>query len=357
MEPHTAIRIAAAIGIMFAALGLGYLMRAVLMRRLAVMFGRTATDLDDLILASTKKHFPIWFLFGGVVLAARVAPLSERVVRILDRAASMGVAVSITFAAATLATSLVVRQTQRAGAATGTTTLAQNVVRLLVFSVGGLLVLSNLGLSITPLLTALGIGSLAVALALQPTLSNFFAGLHIAVAKPIRVGDFVELESGAKGYIEDIGWRATRIRELPSNLIIVPNARVAEMVVTNFALPAPEQSVVIQVGVSYASDLERVERVACGVAREVLQSVDGGVQDFDPFIRYHTFGESSIDFSVILRVQTYVDRYLVTHQFIKNLKAAFDREQIEIPFPQRVFHIEPGIQIRQESRGASGGLG
>jgi small-conductance mechanosensitive channel len=218
------------------------------------------------------------------------------------------------------------------------TSLAGNVVRIGVFSIGALLALSNLGISITPLLTALGIGSLAVALALQPTLSNLFAGVHLTLARPIAVGDFIELENGRSGTVDDIGWRATRIRELPNNIIVVPNARVADMVVTNYALPEPEQAALVQVGVSYASDLGMVEEVTVEVAREVLRDVSGGVPEFEPFIRYNRFGESSIDFTVILRVRQFTDRYLVVHEFIKRLKSRYDEAGIEIPFPQRVLH-------------------
>jgi small-conductance mechanosensitive channel len=331
-------QIVVALGVLFAALGIGHLVRVVLVRHLVHLASRTATDLDDLLLLATKRHLPLWFMLAGVAIGARLAELGERAVRMADRVSILGVAISLTFALSGLAIGLISRQSQRAGASLGATTLAQNVVRLLIFAVGGLLLLSNLGISLTPLLTALGIGSLAVALALQPTLSNLFAGIHIALARPIRVGDFVQIESGAKGFVEDIGWRATRVRELPDNMIEVPNARVAEMIVTNYTLPTPEQAVVIQVGVAYGSDLEHVERVTCDVARQVLRGVDGGVAGFEPFIRYHTFGDSSIGFSVILRVKTYVDRYLVTHGFIKQLYAAFARERIEIPFPQRVLH-------------------
>ena len=203
---------------------------------------------------------------------------------------------------------------------------------------GALIVLSNLGIAITPLLTALGVGSLAVALALQPTLSNLFAGFQIALARQIRVGDFVELETGQQGYVTDIGWRSTQIRELPSNLVIVPNARIAEIIVRNYALPENEQSALVQVGVSYSSDLDRVEAVTIEVAREVQRTVSGALSEFEPFIRYHTFGDSAIGFSVILRVREFTDRYLVTHEFVKRLHRRYAAEGIEIPFPQRVVH-------------------
>jgi small-conductance mechanosensitive channel len=156
--------------------------------------------------------------------------------------------------------------------------------------------------------------------------------------------------------VADIGWRYTRIRVLPNNLIIVPNARVAEMMVTNYTLPEPEQAALVQVGVAYGADLGAVEQVTSEVAREVLQEVEGGVPGFEPFIRYHTFGDSSINFTVILRVKTFPDRYLVTHEFIKRLKARYRAEGIEIPFPQRVVHPGPPPADPLALR-AAGGIG
>jgi small-conductance mechanosensitive channel len=110
------------------------------------------------------------------------------------------------------------------------------------------------------------------------------------------------------------------------------------MIVTNYALPEPEQAALVQVGVAYGSDLEQVERVTCEVAREVLREVPGGAAGFDPFIRYHTFGDSAIQFTVILRVLSFTDRFLVTHEFIKRLRRRYADAGIEIPFPQRVVH-------------------
>lgn len=328
-----------ALATLLASLILGYLARVLFIRRIAGMLARTDTDIDDLLLKSVRGHVPFWFLLGGLVLAARIAPVAPHLGDFAVSAAAVFLVISLSIAAASFSTALLRRRGARAGRAVAATSLSVNVVRASVLALGGLLALSNLGISITPLLTALGVGSLAVALALQPTLTNFIAGVHISVARPIRVGDFVQLETGTQGYVEDIGWRATRIRELPNNIIIVPNARVAEMILTNFAMPEPEQATLIQVGVAYGSDMRKVEQVTCQVARETLRSVPGGVPNFDPFIRYHTFGDSSINFTVILRVKEFTDRYLVTHEFMKRLKARYDEDGIEIPFPQRVVHF------------------
>jgi small-conductance mechanosensitive channel len=102
-----------------------------------------------------------------------------------------------------------------------------NLTKIVVFAVGILTILETLGIPIIPLFTALGIGGLAVALGLQDTLSNLFAGIQVIAAKQIRPGDYVKLELGEEGYVTDITWRYTTIRSSPNNRIIVPNAKVS----------------------------------------------------------------------------------------------------------------------------------
>ena len=215
------------------------------------------------------------------------------------------------------------------------TSLTRNVAWTLIAVLGLLVILNGLGLSITPMLTALGVGGLAVALALQEPLANFFAGLFITLAGQIRVGDYVKLDSGQEGYVVDFSWRSTRLRMLANNLIVVPNAKLAQAIVVNHHLPSQDLAVLVDVGVDYASDLRHVERVVVDVGREVMREVAGGVPDFEPFIRYHTFGDSSINFSVILRAKEFVDQYLIKHEFVKRLHTRFNGEGIVIPFPIR----------------------
>lgn len=213
--------------------------------------------------------------------------------------------------------------------------LTQNVAWALTAILGLLVVLNGVGLSITPMLTALGVGGLAVALALQEPLANFFAGLFITIAGQIRVGDYVKLDSGQEGYVADFSWRSTRLRMLSNNVVVVPNAKLAQAIVVNHNLPSRDLAVLVEVGVDYASDLRQVERVVTEVGREVMAGVPGGVSSFEPFIRYHTFADSSINFTVILRAQEFVDQYVIKHEFVKRLHTRFNDEGIVIPFPIR----------------------
>jgi small-conductance mechanosensitive channel len=197
-----------------------------------------------------------------------------------------------------------------------------------------------LGISITPLITALGVGGLAVALALQDTLANLFAGIHILVEKSIRVGDFIRLETGQEGYVQDITWRTTRVRMLPNNIVVIPNSKLSQSVVTNYYLPEKRMSVLIPVGVSYQSDPDQVERILVEEAAKAVGEVPGLLGDPAPFVRFIPgFGESSLDFTLVCQVAEFTDQYPAQHELRKRIFRRFRHEGIEIPFPQRVVHV------------------
>lgn len=215
----------------------------------------------------------------------------------------------------------------------------KNVIRIVIISLGVLIILDSLGISITPIIASLGIGGLAIGLALQDTLANYFSGFCLLVDQPIRIGDFIKLDSGEEGYVDAIGWRSTRIRMLANKTVIVPNKMISSNRITNYDYPSPEVAVLVDVGVHYDSDLELVERVTIEVARDVQQTVSGAVRNFEPFIRYHTFADSSINFTVILRAEKFVDNYLIKHEFVKRLHNRYNKEGIIIPFPIRTVYM------------------
>ena len=193
---------------------------------------------------------------------------------------------------------------------------------------------------ITPLIAGLGIAGLAIALALQDPLSNFFAGVFIIADRRIKIGEYIELENGMKGYVEDVGWRSVRIKTLQNNYIIIPNLKLSQNIVTNYYTLEEEMAVVLPCGVSYNSDLEKVEKITIEVAKEIQQNVAGAVKNFEPFIRYNKFDDSNINFSIILRVEKFVDQYPVLHEFIKKLMTRYNKESIEISFPVRNIYFK-----------------
>ena len=212
------------------------------------------------------------------------------------------------------------------------------MIRCAIVCIGLLVLLGTLGISITPIIASLGITSLAVALALQPTLENFFSGVQLVIDKPIRVGDFIELESGDQGFVEKIGWRSTWVKMLPNNMIVIPNSQLSKSRIINYFYPEKELSVPVEVGVHYGSDLEKVEQVTLDVARQILKSHQWGVDDYDTFVVFHTFDQSSINFTVMLRAKEYFNRFWVKSAFIKALHKRYAEEGIVIPYPIRAIN-------------------
>ena len=329
-----------AVPLAFAGAGLaaGIAARRVLRARLARATGAARRRLDTVVLSTLTGPVVVLGAVLGLYLAVVAVELPSAAARLVEQTLLALVIASVSWTLARLA-AVVVRGVARSGGVLPAATLLTNLARFAVLVTGGLILLPTLGLSITPIITALGVGGLAVALALQDTLANLFAGIHILVTRQIRPGDFVRLESGEEGYVQDITWRNTSIRQLPNNLTIVPNAKLAGAVITNYSMPDPELAVLVEVAVAYDSDLAQVERVTVDVARAVLREVPGGVPEFEPFIRFNAFGESGIRGTVILRGREVVDQHLLRHEFIKRLHARYRAEGIEIPLPQRTVHV------------------
>ena len=204
-----------------------------------------------------------------------------------------------------------------------------------LYLLAGMLVLDQLGISITPLVAGLGIGGLAVALALQPTLSNFFAGTYLVSDAVIVPGEFIQLENGFQGFVVDVGWRSTRIRTAFNNLVVIPNARLADTILTNYDAPSQNIGVLVEGGVSYSSDLTHVERVSKEVARQIIQELPEAVSSFDPWFGYEKFGDSNIDFWVWVEAKDRGGSFALKTELIKRLHKRFNDEGIEINYPVR----------------------
>lgn len=323
------------VSFLFGGVLFGLILEKILLRILRRISTRTSWEWDNVI-SETMAGFPMfWCFLGGVYGAVVNAPLTPQQYRGIEKVLIVLLILSITILIARLATRIAFVYGRREDGLFPSATILSNLTRAFVYVLGLLTIFYSFGINITPALTALGIGGLAVALALQDTLSNFFAGLQIVASRQISTGDYIKLSSGEEGYVTDITWRNTTLRTLPNNIVVIPNAKLASEIFTNHYLPQKEAAVVMQVGVSYGSDLLKVEAVTIEVAAEVMREVQGAIPEFQPFIRYHTFAESSINFSVILRGKEFTDQHLIKHEFIKRLHDRYRTEKIEIPFPIR----------------------
>lgn len=324
-----------------ATVGLGYILKKFLFKWLTQRAKHTRSKFDDIIIATIRVPFIIWFIMLGVFFALELIELSPNFEYIVNKILFVLAVFSIALVLSNISCRAIkVYARKFETIAMPVTSLTQNISRIVIFGMGTLIILNGLGISIAPILATLGVGGLAVALALNDTLSNLFAGFYIIMAKQVRVGDYIKLESGEEGYVSDITLRATKIRMLPNNVVLVPNEKLTKAIVTNYYLPDKEMAVLLNIGVHYNSDLKKVEKVTCETAREIMQKVTGAVPEFEPFIRFHTFGDYSIQFTLITRVKEFVDQYLVKHELVKRLHERYMQENIVIPYPIRAVNYE-----------------
>jgi small-conductance mechanosensitive channel len=324
-----------------AGLLVAFLSRA-LLRRLAGHAERTRWSGDDVAVDALRTVVPWAATAAGVAAAAAVLPLTRTVRHHTDQVLQVLLILVVSATAARVVAGLVRAFTQSRSGVAGSATIFVNITRVLVLAIGFLVVLQTLGISIAPLLTALGVGGLAVALALQDTLANLFAGIHILAARTVQPGDYIRLSSGEEGYVVDINWRQTTVRQLSNNLVVIPNGQLAKTNMTNYTRPEQKLTIVVQVGVSYDSDLDQVERVTGEVVSEVMTEISGAVPDHEPAIRFHTFGDSRIGFTVILGVGEFSDQFRIKHEFIKRLHRRYRAEGIRIPAPARTVALQQG---------------
>ena len=316
---------------------LGLLVRGTVLPALARLTARSAWKFDDILVESIRGPVVIWGMLIGLRLALRLMPLSSETEATIATVVLVAGILSVSWAVASFAAGAL-RTGAPSGAFRGVSLLA-NVIRAVVLAIGVLIILQTLGISITPIITALGVGGLAVGLALQDTLANFFAGIRIVAAGTIHVGDFVKLESGQEGYVRDIAWAQTTVLEPGGDIVLVPNAKLSSAITTNYSKPFAPQVFVLTVGVSYDSDLAAVERVTVEVATAAMRAIPEGDSDFIPVIRYKEFGDSSINFMVVLKARSYPDRWALIHEFVKRLHERYRAEGIEIPFPIRTIRM------------------
>jgi small-conductance mechanosensitive channel len=315
--------------------GLLYVARKVVLKRLEKAFQNTKTKVDDIILGAASGPSIVWCAMIAAYFAVELSNTPDNIVSVVGQALSIIGTISVTIVVANIAGKMVSTYSGQIESTLPVTSLTHNVTRIVIFIIGILMILNSLHISIAPILATLGVGGLAVALALQDTLANFFAGFHIIIARQIRIGDYIKLENGEDGYVTDITWRTTTIRKLNNNVVFVPNSKLIGAIITNFYFPNKEMNISVNVSVHYDSDLPEVERTVHAAAKEVLVSVSGGVPEFDPIVRFGEFGDSGVGVTVTLRAREFADQGLIKHEFIKKLHERFRKENIVIPYPTR----------------------
>ena len=323
--------------ILMAALTAGIMLNRMIKKR---VMNRINTDEASWqsVLVTALQGVPISFcLVVGLYWIVNTIDIIEPLVKIFSYILFTVIILTITRVIARTVSGVIDMQIERSQQTMPKTTLLNAIVNGIIYAMGILVVLQYYGISIAPILTALGVGGMAVALALQETLANIFSGLHLILSKQLRLGDYIHLSSGEEGRVTDITWRFTTIVPVgDGNMVVIPNQKIASSIITNYSMPRHDIVIKIPVGVAYDSDLQKVEEVTLEVARQVLTDLNEKLDaDRQPAVRFYQFGDSSIDFNVLLHSARFDDQFRLKHEFIKALTARFRQEGIEIPFPIR----------------------
>jgi small-conductance mechanosensitive channel len=188
------------------------------------------------------------------------------------------------------------------------------------------LVSDAIGVSLAPALTALGVGSLAVALALQDTLSNFFAGVYLVTDKPVRPGDFIRVDPSFEGYVESIGWRSTHLRTLNNNLVILPNASLSKAIITNYSLPTQQVASSVRVDVAFDADLDKVEDALADEAKRASDLPGMAEAPAPSVVMSPGFVDGGVGFTVSFHVRSFADQGVVQPALRKRIAARLKKE-------------------------------
>ncbi len=319
-------RVAQPTAVFVAALAAALLVRHLLLRRLRR--GLQRSSYAAVFVATIRLPSLLWSLAAAIAVSLQFVELTPRHARWASDAIVVFVIASFTLVAASLAVRSIAAYGERQGMPLAVAGLTRTMTRLAVLATGLLVLLAYLKISITPMLTALGIGGLAVALALQDTLANFFAGLHLLIERPIFVGDFIRLESGQEGVVTDIGWRTTRIRTLSDNMIVVPNTKITSGTLLNYSLPQPSATADLPILVAHEADPERV----AAIAREEALRVEGVSQNFTPLV-FCDPGvlPTHLQFKLIVRIEDQTRRGRILSDIRWRLLQRFREEGIPLP--------------------------
>ncbi len=297
---------------------------------------KTETELDDEILKNVSKPITLLAILAGIRLAIGEINLEENLTMTIEGILLTFMIVAVSFLVYYLLNTLILVSVSEFGRKSKikvNESLFQffhSILKIVVVLVSFLVILSSWGIEIGPLLAGLGVAGIAIAFALQSTLSNVFGGISMILDKSISVGDVVKLDANTSGKILKINLRSTKILTFDNELIIVPNSKLSESNIQNVALPEPKTRVVIPFGVAYGSDVDKVKKI---VLSEV-KKVENYVEEPEPSVKFLEMGDSSLNFKAYFYVNSHKNKFGAIDDANTRIYKLLNKNNIEIPFPQ-----------------------
>jgi small-conductance mechanosensitive channel len=330
------------LGLLIGTVLAGLILRNVLFRLVRRWAARTRSQLGPLITESLRGPILLWAIMLGFHLATQNSEIPRQYVHYVPITLRVLWILSVTIVMSHLAGNAVRFYGTRVTGALEVTSLTQKLTEVVVMILGLAWLLKVVfELSLTPILTTLGVGGLAVALALQDTLSNLFAGFYVSISGLVRIGDYIKLSTGEEGYVTDINWRCTTMRGNTNNIVVVPNGKLGQAIFTNYHLPDQRMTVSVSFGVGNESDIDRVEAILLDEAKIASEHLAGMLADPPPNIRFNPGpGDYSLGFQVNFSVAEFTDQFLVQSELRKLIYKRLQKEGISMPFPTRSVILE-----------------
>ncbi len=304
----------------------------------------TSTDLDDRVLQGVIPYVSRLFAVMGAYLAIRSLPLNDRLILIASGIIYIILIVIVCNLIYHVLDELmkwyVARQQDTTGAVMSRQMMpvAEKIVSLFLMGAALIVVLKHFNYDIFSLVTALGIGSLAIGMAAKDTLAHMISGFTIMLDRPFRIGDRIQLVGGQIGDVTDIGLRSTKLRTPDNQLLIIPNSDLCNTMLTNQAFPNSRAKGRINIGVAYGSDVDLVKQLLAATAGEVADVL----ADPPPEAYFVSFGDSALNMALFFWVEEYGNLFAVTDKINSIILKRFAEHSIEIPFPTRTVNLQKG---------------
>jgi small-conductance mechanosensitive channel len=304
----------------------GFLLERLALARLEEFFADQGWRVQTSLIAAIRRVIVLWCIVAGVYLAMLSIPAPANVVQAVNHVLFVLFVIGATLTTGRFAADLVDihghKFTKELGTTSGrrTMSLLATIAQLTIVLTGAIIVLDSLGIAISPLITALGVGGLAVALALQGVLSNIFSGLELIASHHVRPGDYIKLDIGGEGVVLDINWRNTTIRDATDTLVIIPNDKLASAVIWNYHLPDKDVfTMAVDVAVKRNADLGQVEKIAIDVANDVAREIGELASAPPPEVRFNTLTNDQVNVTTFLHSRAYMDGMRIRSEFIKRM--------------------------------------
>jgi small-conductance mechanosensitive channel len=320
----------------------GFILRKMLFAAVRKWAASSESHLDTLLGETLRGPIVLWSIILAIHVATQNSEIPPRYLHYLPQTLNVLWVWSLTIAASRFAGNAVRFYGGHVTGAQSVTSLTRKLVQLMVIAIGLIWLCKVVfDISLTPVLTTLGVGGLAVALALQDTLSNLFAGFYVSISGLVRVGDYIKLNTGEEGYVTDITWRCTTMRTPANNLVVVPNNKLGQAIYTNYYLPEPRMGMSISFSVGYESDVDRVQAVLLEETLAAAASIAGLLADPTPKVLFNPGpADWALVFQVSFHIAQFADQYGAQSELRKRLFKRLQREGITMPFPTKTVLLE-----------------